>query len=84
MTKDEAYYNKKFMDPGKSGYHFKIGSKSKYQSPVPADFMINEEKGKINYVNTAAPTPLDQDRIVEDFEWKPRTRKINKGRTESF
>jgi hypothetical protein len=30
MTKDEAYYNKKFMDPGKSGYHFKIGSKSKY------------------------------------------------------
>ena len=52
MTKDEAYYNKKFMDPGKSGYHFKIGSKSKYQSPVPAEFMINEQKGKINYVNS--------------------------------
>jgi len=30
MTKDEAYYNKKFMDPGKSGYNFKIGSKSKF------------------------------------------------------
>lgn len=35
MTKDEAYFNKRFMDPGKSGYNYKIGSQSKYQSPIP-------------------------------------------------
>lgn len=26
MNKNEAYYNKKIMDPDKSGFNFKIGS----------------------------------------------------------
>ena len=66
------------MDPGKSGYNFKIGSKSKFQSPEHQDWFKNHPNQQAENAMWYNP-----DHRSGDTHWKPKTKRLNKQRLNS-